>query len=42
MLTRLHSKIVDGFPADWNKRRLVDIELPEEYRPRQIGNRGAL
>ena len=42
MLMCLHSKIVDGFLLDWNKRRLVDIELPEEYRPRQIGNRGAL
>ena len=42
MLARLHSRIIDGFPVDWNKRRLADIELPEEYRPRQIGNRGAL
>ena len=42
MLTRLHSLITEGFPLDWNKRRLRDIELPEEYRPRQIGNRGAL
>jgi len=42
MLTCLYSKIIDGFPVDWNKRRLADIDLPEEYRPRQIGNRGAL
>jgi len=42
MLTHLHSKIIDGFLVDWNKCRLVDIELPEEYRPCQIGNRGAL
>ncbi|EDR10034.1 uncharacterized protein LACBIDRAFT_325588 [Laccaria bicolor S238N-H82] len=42
MLARLHSRIIDGFPLDWNKRRLAHIELPEEYRPRQIGNRGAL
>ncbi|EDQ98824.1 uncharacterized protein LACBIDRAFT_335621 [Laccaria bicolor S238N-H82] len=42
MLTRLHSKIIDGFLVDWNKRRLMDIKLPEEYRPRQVGNRGAL
>ena len=42
MLTRLHSDIIDGFPVDWNKCRLMDIKLPEEYRPRQIGNRGAL
>ncbi|KIJ91334.1 hypothetical protein K443DRAFT_14485 [Laccaria amethystina LaAM-08-1] len=42
MLARLHAKIIDGFPMDWNKRCLTDIELPEEYRPRQIGNRGAL
>jgi len=33
MLARLHSKIIDGFPVDWNKRRLADIKLPEEYRP---------
>ena len=42
MLARLHSRIIDGFPVDWNKRRLSGIELPEEYRPHQIGNRGAL
>ena len=33
-LHRLHSKILDGFPVDWHKRHIVDIELPEEYRPR--------
>lgn len=42
MLSRLYSKIIDGFPVDWNKWRIMDIKLPEEYRPRQIGNRGAL
>ena len=42
MLHRLHLKIIDGFPVDWNKRRLTNIKLPEEYRPRQMGNRGAL
>ena len=33
-LRRLHSRILDGFPLDWHKRRIADIELPEEYRPR--------
>lgn len=33
-LRRLHMRILDGFPIDWHKRRIVDIELPEEYRPR--------
>lgn len=33
-LRRLHSKLLEGFPVDWHKRRIVDIELPEEYRPR--------
>jgi hypothetical protein len=42
MLTHLHSKVIDGFPVDWNKCRLTNIELPEEYRPRQIENMGAL
>ena len=42
MLACLHAKIFDGFPVDWNKRHLVDIKLPEEYMPCQIGNRGAL
>ncbi|EDQ98272.1 uncharacterized protein LACBIDRAFT_336114 [Laccaria bicolor S238N-H82] len=42
MFTRLHSRIIDGFPVDWNKRRLSGIELLEEYRPRQIENRGAM
>ena len=41
-LLRLHSKILDSFPVDWHKRRIAHIELPEEYKPRQIGNRGAL
>ena len=42
MLDKLHTKLLDGFPVDWHKRRIADIELPEEYRPRWIGNRGAL
>ena len=33
-LRRLHARLVDGFPIDWHKRRIVDIDLPEEYRPR--------
>ena len=41
-LLRLHSKIIEGFPVDWHKRRIKHIELPEEYKPRQMGNRGAL
>ena len=41
-LHKLYDKLLDGFPVDWHKRRLVNIELPEEYRPRRIGNRGAL
>ena len=42
MLNKLHAKLLDGFAVDWHKRRITDIELPEEYRPRRIGNRGAL
>ena len=42
MLHDLHAKLLEGFPVDWHKRRIADIELPEEYRPRRIGNRGAL
>jgi len=42
MLNKLHSKLLDGFPVDWHKHRITDIDLPEEYRPHQIGNRGAL
>ena len=42
MLARLYSRIIDGFPVDWNKCWLADIELPEEYQPCQFGNRGAL
>lgn len=42
MLHELHAKLLDGFPMDWHKRRIVDIDLPEEYRPHRIGNRGAL
>ena len=41
-LHKLYDKLLDGFPVDWHKRRMVDIELPEEYQPRRIGNRGAL
>ena len=32
-LRRLHARIRDRFPVDWHKRRIVNIELPEEYRP---------
>lgn len=33
-LRKLHAKLLDGFPVDWHKRRIANIELPEEYRPR--------
>ena len=33
-LRRLHAKLLEGFPVDWHKCRIVDIEIPEEYRPR--------
>ena len=33
-LHRLHARLLDGFPVNWHKRRLADIDLPEEYRPR--------
>ena len=32
-LCRPHSKLLDGFPVDWHKHRIIDIELPEEYCP---------
>ena len=41
-LLRLHSKIIEGFPVDWHKQCIKHTELPEEYKPRQMGNRGAL
>ena len=33
-LRRLHAKLLEGFPVDWHKRRIADIELLEEYQPR--------
>ena len=42
MLDKLHAKLLDGFPMDWHKWQIADIELPEEYRPHWIRNRGAL
>ena len=42
MLDCLHAKIINGFPVDWNKQRLTNINLPKDYKPRQIRNRGAL
>ncbi|EDQ98425.1 uncharacterized protein LACBIDRAFT_302374 [Laccaria bicolor S238N-H82] len=41
-LMHLHTRILDGFHVDWHKSRIARIEIPEEYRTRQIGNRGAL
>lgn len=38
----LHSRILDGFHVDWHKTRIAHVNLPEEYKPHQIGNRGAL
>jgi len=32
-LRHLHMRILDGFPIDWHKRHIIDIELPEEYHP---------
>ena len=42
MLSKLHNKLLDGFVIDWHKCCIIDIELPEEYRPRWIRNRGTL
>jgi len=42
MLHKLHIKLLNSFPVDWHKRRIVNIKLPEEYQPRWIRNRGAL
>ena len=33
-LRRLHARLLDGFPVDWHKRCITNIELPEEYCPR--------
>ena len=30
----LHTRLLDGFPVDWHKCHIVDIELLEEYHPR--------
>ena len=32
-LHQLHARLLDGFPVNWHKRRITDIDLPEEYCP---------